>query len=77
MTGVINCSSSFTAAYLYIKAESAKAWKWFIKQYTGVYWPEAQPLKVIIADLGEGLYTALPNSRLLTATLQFCQWHAF
>ena len=31
----------------------------------------------MVADLGEGLRIALLNSRLLTATLQFCQWHAF
>jgi len=42
-----------------------------------VHWPEAQLLKVVVADLGKGLYIALPNSRLSTATLQFCQWHAF
>ena len=57
--------------YLYMKAKLAKAWKWFIKQCAGVYWPEAQLPKVVVADFGEGLRTALPNSRLLTATLQF------
>ena len=71
ITGVTNYSSSFTAVYLYIKAKSAKAWQWFIKQYTRVYWSEAQLLKVVIADFSEGLYIALLNSRLLTATLQF------
>ena len=55
ITGVTNYGSSFTAVYLYIKAESAKAQKWFIKQYTRVYWPEAQLLKVVVADFGEGL----------------------
>ena len=55
ITGVTNCNSSFTAVYLYIKAESAKAWEWFIKQYTRVHWPETQPLKVIIADFSKRL----------------------
>jgi hypothetical protein len=60
-----------------MKSESARAWQWFIEQCAGVYWPEAQPLKVVVADLGEGLRAAYPNSKLLTATLQFYQWHAF
>jgi len=77
MTGVTNCGSSFTAAYSYMKSESARAWQWFIEQCAGVHWPEAQPPKVVVADLGEGLRTAHPNSKLSTATLQFCQWHAF
>ena len=77
ITGVTNYSSSFTAVYLYIKAESARAWRQFIKQYARVYQLEAQPPKVVVADLGKGLHVALLDSKLLTSTLQFCQWHAF
>ena len=77
MIGVTNYGSSFIAAYLYIKAESARAWRWFIEQYARVYQLEAQPLKVVVADFGEGLRAAFLDSKLLTSTLQFCQWHAF
>jgi hypothetical protein len=52
-------------------------WQWFIKQYAKVHWPEAQPLKVVVADFSKGLYAALLDSRLSTTTLQFCQWYAF
>ena len=69
MTGVTNCGSSFTAVYLYIKSKSARVWQWFIKQCAGVHWPEAQPLKVVVADFGEGLRVAYLNSKLLTTTL--------
>jgi hypothetical protein len=77
MTGVTNYSSSFTAVYLYMKSKLVRVWQWFIKQYTGVHWPEAQPLKVVVADFGEDLCVAYLDSKLLTATLQFCQWYTF
>ena len=77
ITSVTNYSSSFTAVYLYIKSKSARVQQQFIKQYTRVHQPEAQLLKVIVTDLSEGLYVVYPNSKLSTATLQFCQWHAF
>ena len=75
--GVTNYSNSFTAVYLYIKAELVKAQYWFIKQYTKVYQLEAQLLKVVVANFSKGLYTALLNSKLLTAILQFYQQYAF